>query len=145
MAMTSSQQEEILRLLKRKLQCKDCDISYESRKKDFFLFRRNVNGFFRQLCVKERSVLIVYYGDEDESMRKWANDSLTQMLKKEPCFKGWQLEIATSRPKGDRAVGFRLRNDSLATNAGGWYCNRKVVTSVAVELFGILDKAGYFR
>lgn len=145
MAMTSNQQEEILRLLKRKLQCKDCDISYESRKKDFFLFRRTVNGFFRQLCLKERSVLIVYYSDEYESMRKWATDNLTQSLKKEPCFKGWQPEIASSSPQGDRAVGFRLRNDSLAANGATWYCNREAVTSAAVELFSILDNAGLLR
>ena len=144
MAMTLNQKEEISDLLRREIQCKNSDISYGSRKKEFFLFRRTVEGCFRQLCLKERSVLIVYYGDEYEAMRNWASDFLPQALKSHPIFKGWQLEIGTSRPQGDRAVGCRLRNDSLASNAGGWYCNREAVTSAAVELFGILDKAGYF-
>ena len=145
MAMTSNQQDEILRLLRHKLQGKDCDISYESRQKDFFLFRRTANGLFRQLCLKERSVLIVYYSDEYESMRKWASDNLPQILKSFSCFKDWQLEVSKSRPQGAKAVGFRLRNDGLAASASAWYSNREVVTDAAVELFGILDNAGLLR
>ena len=145
MAMTSNQQDEILCLLRRKLQSKDCDISYERRKRDFFLFRRTVNGFFRQLCLKERSVLIVYYSDEYESMRKWASANLPQVLKRFPCFKGWQVEVGNSRPQGSRAVGFRLRNDDLAANTSNWYVNREVVIGAAVELFGILNNAGLLR
>ena len=141
MAMTPNQQQEILRLLRDRLQSIDCDISYGGHG-DFFLFRRTVNGFFRQLCLKEKSALIVYYSDEYESMRKWASDNLPQAIKSFPFLNGWRLEIGNGRPKGNRAVGFRLRNENLATNADAWYSNREIVTNAAVELFGILGNAG---
>ncbi len=141
MSMTSNQQQEILRLLRAKLQNMDCDISYGGHG-DFFLFRRTVNGFFRQLCLKERSALIVYYSDEYESMRKWASDNLPQVIKCFPFLNGWQLEIGNGRPQGNRAVGFRLRKENLASNADAWYSNREIVTNATVELFGILGNAG---
>lgn len=140
--MTSNQRDEVLHLLKEKLPGNVGGISYEGRHGDFFLFRRTVNGIFRQLCLKERSVLIVYYGDEYASVRQWADHNLSQVLAKTPCFKGWQLEIGASKPIGDKAVGFRLRNDTLATKASSWYCNKETVTTVAVELFRVLDNAG---
>ncbi len=103
---------------------------------NILLFKKRWGWFY----LKRESYYIGFFGNEYQTMRRWSDRCLRELIRQNPIFSDWQYNVPTTNPQHDYAVWFTLKKDG-----NDWYHDenrRRSVIGVASTLYRLLATAG---